>query len=365
MCNILVFVNRSTAINTPVEIAAKIHEDTNADVTIASFYENTQSDFDQTIREYSVPIIPLGGTHRFDIHAYERLRKLVKKRDFDILHTHHNAIGSVARALFSYWDIAIANTEHSDHESYSLPQRLVNFPTFPLVDDMIYISNSAKSSLFWYENLFTSRCREHVIYNGVDLDKIDQARGKEGGEQATNNIVTVGRLVDVKNQETLLRAFSDVLDSIPDTTLTVVGDGPRREYLESTAEALGISDLVTFTGTIPRQEVYEILDRSDIFVIPSKNEGFCVTAIEAMACELPVVASDIETLHEVVGDVGQYASVDSPREFSTTIRNLVENPKKREQLGNEGRQRVIENFRLERTAEEYYKVYKQAVVRNE
>lgn len=362
MTRVLTLVNNSTSTSIPIEISAKINKYSDIEVIVGSFYENTRSEFDEDIEQYDLKILPIGAANRTDISAYRKLLKVVKNESIDVLHTHHNSVGSIARGLFSLSDIVIVNTEHRNHQSFSLLQRVVNFPTFPTVDEMVSNSKCTQSSFYWYEDMFAYRSTHNVVYNGVDLKRIDRYR-----KQTSNNnpkklqIVSVGRLESIKNHKVILQSFSNVLDRYPESKLVIVGGGPRKDHLQSLASDLNIRDSVQFTGLVPRNEVYRILSQSDLFVIASKSEGFCVAVVEAMACELPVVASDIETLHEVIGEKGIYARPDHPDEFTAAIDELIDDDTRRQEIGKKGRERVINNFRLEKTAEEYYKIYKRAV----
>jgi len=164
--------------------------------------------------------------------------------------------------------------------------------------------------------------------------------------------------VPVKNYETLLESFAIVRERVPEVTLSLIGDGPLRDQLEAQATSLDISDAVRFTGEISRTDVYRELIRADMFTIPSHAEGFCVAAVEAMAVGLPVVVSDIDVLHEVVGEPGVYADPSDPTAFADAISNLLKDPQKRERLGTAAKKRARTKFTLERTAQEYYKIYK-------
>jgi glycosyltransferase involved in cell wall biosynthesis len=122
---------------------------------------------------------------------------------------------------------------------------------------------------------------------------------------------------------------------------------------------LGIIHAVHFTGQIPRQRGYAEFAKADVFLLTSRAEGFCVAAVEAMAAGLPVVVSDIEVLHEVVGDPGVFADPNSPEDFADAISDLLQQPERRERLGQEAKERARSKFSLERTAQGYFNLYKQ------
>lgn len=357
MVRVLVFINEITQTSIPFEIASHVARQTDIDVTVASFYDDPTTESAVEIPG-PLEIRLLDATSRFDLDAWHQLHSQLKK-GYNILHTHHNFTGSVARVLAAAQGIAIVNTEHRNHDSFTRLQNAVNAPTLPQSDRLVSNSRATQSSLRWYETILIPDERLQVIHNGVDLDRIAAATAgspTESNPEGTQ-IITVGRMVPVKDHETLLRAFRSVSERIPEAELALVGDGPLREDLETLAEQLNITDSVTFTGRLPRESVYERLAASDLFVLPSRAEGFCVATVEAMACEVPVVASDIDVLHEVLGEGGTFVPAEDTAAFADAIVDLLSNDEERRKLGQMGRQRVEEMFRIDRVAYEYYNIY--------
>lgn len=367
MVNVVSFVTHLTTTSVPVEISASIGERTDATVTIVSFYDDEIPNKGGIQNLEEVNVIPLGANSRFDVTAFLQLWRLLRRESIDVLHTHHNFIGSVARVIGSFAGVGIVDTEHRQHPSLSPLQNAVNFPTLPLADRVITNSLATKESLYWFERSILREEKLDVVYNGIDIGRIADAteRLDKHDPNGSLQIITVGRMAEVKNQETLLRAFGEVSHQIPEAKLTFVGDGPRRETLKTLANELGIQNTVEFVGTIAREEVYQKLSESDIFVISSSAEGFCVAAVEAMACGLPVVASDIPIFHEVVGDCGRFADPDDPDSFAQTLSELCTDEQMRTTLGEEAEKRAKSVFPLERTVEQYYKIYKDVAATDE
>lgn len=361
MIRVLVFLNEITQTSIPFEIAAQVARQTEADVTVASFYDETGACLDTEVPEHLDTHL-LGATSKFDLDAWKRFREELME-GHDVLHTHHNFTGSVARILAATRGQSIVNTEHRDHDSFTRLQNAVNAPTLPLTDCLVSNSHATQASLRWYETALIPDDRLRVVHNGVDLDQVtdETINGSVASGRKRNQIITVGRMVPVKNQETLLRAFRSVSERVPDSDLVLVGDGPLRTGLETFAERLGVEEWVEFTGRLPRRAVYERLSASDVFVLPSLAEGFCVAAAEAMACSVPVVASDIDVLHEVVGDGGRFVPPEDAAAFADAIVGLLSDEEARKSLGQTGRLRVEEMFTIEQTAREYYNIYQSVV----
>jgi len=221
-----------------------------------------------------------------------------------------------------------------------------------------------------------------VIHNGVEIEEAKFAEpyssyasvktSASEKRKAKNNslkckIVFVGRLAEPKNPELLLQALGDLPDEIKNKAwLTIIGDGPKKEFLISNFKFL---KNVEFLGALGREKVFEALKESDIFVLTSNYEGFPYTVLEAMSCGLPVVASDVGGVKEAVtGETGflikapssakSFGRVkDSVEELKKALTELIENSKLREEMGRAGRERVEKEFSLEGMLKETEKVY--------
>ena len=140
-----------------------------------------------------------------------------------------------------------------------------------------------------------------VVPNAYDSTLFCQP---EHGER-TRDFVFCGRLVSDKGADLCVRAFSRVLNSLPDATLTIVGDGPERQALHGLTESLGVSGQVRFTGALNGQELVTELQRHTCMVVPSLvQEGFGITALEGIACCETIVVLRRGGLPEAVGDCG-------------------------------------------------------------
>lgn len=139
--------------------------------------------------------------------------------------------------------------------------------------------------------------RLHVVHCGVDPARYDRPRQGRGAR-----LLFVGRLAAVKGIAVLFQAFAAARAQRPDLTLTLIGDGPERPALESEARALGIADALTFAGYQSQEAVAEALTRAEALVLPSFAEGVPVVLMEAMAARLPVVATRVAGVPELVED---------------------------------------------------------------
>ncbi|AGB38813.1 glycosyltransferase family 4 protein [Natronococcus occultus] len=359
MTRVLVVLSHIRDTTFSYELSERIALADDLDVTVVSYYDASPAEA-ALAPETNVELIPLGAESRTDPAAIRHLRWVLTTGEYDVLHTHHNFVGSLAR-LLAPRHIAIVDTEHADHkEHYSLPQVLVNLPTLPRADRIVANSAQTLRSLYAVERLLT-RGRLGVIYNGIDVARIDRAIAipENPYEIAGARITCVGRFSETKNQSLLLRAFASVASTDTDVRLTLVGDGPLRSDLEALARSLGVRDAVEFTGFIERDAVYQLLAASDLYVQPSLSEGFCMAVVEAMACRLPVVVSDIDVFDEIVGDAGAVANPRRPEAFAKQLRDLLADTDRATALADRAYERARSRFPLEKTAAEYRSLYRE------
>jgi glycosyltransferase involved in cell wall biosynthesis len=119
------------------------------------------------------------------------------------------------------------------------------------------------------------------------------------GQSSNYKIGTIGRLVPQKDYPTLLNAFSNVLKSLPDTELYVVGEGYLKKDLNDLSKSLGINDKVHLVGKT--EYIKEFLSKIDLFILPSKYEGFGLVLLEAMVAKKPIIAANNSAIPEVLG----------------------------------------------------------------
>ncbi len=174
-------------------------------------------------------------------------------------------------------------------------------------------------------------------------------------------IIMVARFTEVKEHETLLRAFATLL---PGPRLRLVGDGPLRDSSEKLAHKLGIQNRVEFLGN--RHDVPSLLANSDVFVLASKFEMLPISVLEAMRAGLPVIASDVGGVREVIADghSGMLVPSGSVTALSNALRQITSDFDLRRQLGRASRQRFVEKFlyarQEERTQSLYFEVLSNA-----
>jgi len=181
-----------------------------------------------------------------------------------------------------------------------------------------------------------------------------RARFGVGGELA---IGIVAALETRKGHDVLLHALARLRREGVALRCLVCGDGSRRAQLENLAQTLGIADAVRFLGE--QRQVADVLAALDVFVLPSRHEGLGVAILEAMAMSLPVVASDVGGIPEIVdaGRTGVLVPCEDAAALAAAIAALDRDRERARRLGEEGRARVVAEFSMEAMAERYERLY--------
>ena len=199
-----------------------------------------------------------------------------------------------------------------------------------------------------------------VIHNFVDSEEFRPVRSEEVRERYAKSteglIIHVSNFRKVKNLPTVIDVFCEVKKSRP-VKLLLVGDGPELEAVERTVVERGLVDDVVFLGD--QEFIADILPVADVFLLPSEHESFGLAALEAMSCGLPVVASNIGGLHEVVvdGETGYLFDPHDVRGMGDVIVRLLADDDKRREVGVKARERAKRDFGRDTIVGEYESLY--------
>jgi glycosyltransferase involved in cell wall biosynthesis len=218
---------------------------------------------------------------------------------------------------------------------------------------------------------FMVRSRGHVVPNGVDTDLFRPRERREVrvelglGEEPT--LVSVGRLNVEKGVDVAIRSLAAVRRSIPNARLVIVGGGEQQDALEALTSRLGLDSAVSFLGPQPAEQVARYMAAADIFLFPTvRQEAAPLVLPQAMACGVPVIASRIGGITEVIGDTGEAGLLIPPgdeRALEKRIEDLLADEGARKRLGHAARERVLAEYTLERMVERTLGVYRHAIKR--
>lgn len=276
----------------------------------------------------------------------------------DLIHTHlfpSSAYISILKRC-GWIRVPCVFTEHNTWNKRRENQlfRTLDRFVYPGFEKVFAISKGTEHELVRsYPNV---RGRTQIIQNGSNLRYTDF---RKRNPHDKIQILSIGSLTHRKNYDTALLALSKLKDV--EFHYTILGEGPERSRLLGLVGELGIGPKVTFAGHVEILEPW--LESSDIFLMPSRWEGFGLAAVEAMNAGLPVVASDVPGLREVTGEDGVCALLVSPDDIEgigSAIRQVSNSGEDRLRMGKAGFIRSAE-FSRSRMTENYVDAYRQVI----
>lgn len=219
----------------------------------------------------------------------------------------------------------------------SRAQRRLRWLAAHWCDRVVCVSDTTATSLFGADA--AARTRIAVIANAVDTDAARDAvpvpwRERAGWPEHAMVVGYVGRFATIKGPDLLLEAFALLASEHDTARLVLVGGGAEDGALRAQASRLGISDRVHFAGPLPRMQVFSALRGFDLAVVPSREEGFGLSAAEAMAAGIATVATDVGALPEVLaqGRIGVLVAPESPAALAQGMAALLDDPVRRATL---------------------------------
>ena len=322
-----------------------------AAITVVCLFEEP---FARMAKETGVNVLVVPMRHKLDLGTLTRLTDVIKRNRPDLVHTHGvraNLLGRLAAKMAGV--NKIVTTVHSllvrDYPDFwsrlanSWTERL----TRGLTDHFIAVSQGLKNALVedgMPENKIT------VIYNGLDLVRFKPClppgtyRRWLGYDERVPLVAIVARLHSVKGHNYFLQAAVEVLKVISKVRFLVVGTGPDEPMLKEMTNKLGLQEVVNFTGFI--SDIPDLMADMDVLVIPSLWEGFGLTAIEAMTVGLPVVATEVGGLPEVVrpGETGILVPPADAVSLAKGILWVLQHSKEAGQMAENAREIVSREF---------------------
>ena len=229
-------------------------------------------------------------------------------------------------------------------------------------DSTLVVTPSESSSQELQLGFDISPTKVRVIPHGIDPVRFSSE--PEADVSDSVQLLFVGEHEARKGIEFLLGAMDLLRNTRPETNLVAIGQGSTLRELKHLSNRLGIADRVEFRGYLPDPDgtrLPKAYSQADIFVLPSLQEGFGFVLLEAMASGLPVVATDISAIPEVMGDAGILVPPRNARALASAIRILLDDPEKRKDMGRRGQERVAALFTWDKVIPRLTDVYHEAI----
>lgn len=287
-----------------------LREFAKGDIEIDVITSNVGHEFEREEFSDAITIHKL-NVHKKDIHywkkrelflwlvkAHSLTKELLQKEKYDVMHCWFGWPGGMIGYQFRGRVPYIVSLRGSDVPGFNPRLKWLDPLVFTPISRRVW--RHARAVIANSEGLRRLALRTldgeiEVIHNGVDTEEFTPEKRKSGD---TFRIVSTGRLIERKGYEYLIRA----LEGMENVTLTVIGDGDRRPDLERLADKLGVRAF--FRGAVDHDDIAREYQKADLFVLPSLNEGMSNSLLEAMACGLPVIVTDVGGAGELVDGNG-------------------------------------------------------------
>ncbi|USG64264.1 glycosyltransferase [Brevibacillus ruminantium] len=341
------------------------------ETTVVCFYDSL---FASELRKAGVPVIALNRFGRFDLRLLQALRGVFRSFGPHLIHTHGVKANFFSRLAARGSQARLLTTVHSylryDY-AHPLAYAIVSFMERSTRRwNRHYIAISGAIAELLQQNGVPQNDIS-IIYNGTDLTPYRQTHLREADRTRLRKewgvpedaflFGTVARFVPVKGLPLLVEAFAGLLREYdgPAPHLVMVGDGPERPILEEKVRELGLQEKVSFGGF--RQDIPACLHACDAFVHSSLYEGLGYTIIEAMASEVPVVASHVGGVKEFVNDhqTGLAVQPGDPAGLTKAMKEMLDRPELRESLTQNALALVEQTFTIQHMTKETMRLYRQ------
>jgi len=328
---------------------------------VVSLWGRLECDLDGLLEEAGVEVRYLGKRPGFDSRMFYRLHRAIKDCNPDIVHTHLHVLRYALPSLLILNHAALLHTVHNIAER-EIEAGVRWMQRYALRHGVVPVAVAQEVALSLKQLYGVQRCR--VISNGIPTDYYarpqtsrQEWRAREGFGENDVLFICVARFAAQKNHELLLKAFAQGPASDPSAHLVLVGEGVLQGELEQQTRELGIARQVHFLGV--RSDIPEVLGAMDTFTLSSDYEGNPLSVMEAMAAGLPVVATAVGGVPNLLenGREGFLVQPGNVQDLSKAISLFLGNRELRQSLGKAAAHRARENFDVSVMVQGYEEMY--------
>ncbi|MGB6001155.1 MAG: N-acetyl-alpha-D-glucosaminyl L-malate synthase BshA [Thermoanaerobaculia bacterium] len=318
--------------------------------------------------EVVVPHYPLFEYPPYSLALATQIVEVARHQRLDLIHVHYavpNAVSAVlAREMLLPQPLKVVTTLHgTDITLVGNDPNYLETTRFGILrsDGVTAVSEALREATQKQLGIGT---HIEVVPNFIDPDRYEQAKAQNGarrwGSADEKLLVHISNFRPVKRVLDVVEVFHRVHREVP-SRLLLVGDGPERPKVEQYCRDSGICSAITFIGNLPLVE--EVLVGADLFLLPSETESFGLAALEALSCEVPVIATDVGGLPEVVrhGENGFLLPVGDVEAMAAAALELLGDDDMRESFGRAGRRWAVERFDQKTIVDKYRRVYRRAL----
>ncbi|KXS44400.1 MULTISPECIES: N-acetyl-alpha-D-glucosaminyl L-malate synthase BshA [unclassified Candidatus Frackibacter] len=322
------------------------------------YYENIY------FHEVEIPSYPLFKYPPYSLALANKISELISEEELDIIHAHyaipHSLCSYIAKEVKKEADVKVVTTLHgTDITLVGNQSSFENITKFSIEasDGITAVSENLREETLEAFDLAEDRVR--TIYNFVDTREYMRTEPEEPLKLASgeDKIIThISNFRDVKNIPDVIKIFA-LINKEVSSKLLLIGDGPNRHQAKDLVAKLNLEDKVYFLGK--QDNIIPLLSISDLFLLPSQKESFGLVSVEAMACKVPVIASDAGGIPEVVLNevTGFLAKPGAVKEMAKKGVELLKNEEMHHEIAKNARHWVVTKFSAENIVDKYEAYY--------
>lgn len=328
-------------------------------IEIATLYSNAI--FKDEIKNAGIPVWDLNLKYKYDLRGILKIITLIKKRKYDIIHVHLFP-ANIFVALSSLFLSKNTNYVFTEHNTYNRRRsrkvfKILDKFTYSRYSKIICISNQTSCSLIKWIPIVKKKTI--VIPNGISIPESVNFKFSE----IYYDVLFVGGLSRQKGVNFLLEAISILKEKYNRyLKVAIVGDGPLRDELRKLCVKLKINTQVEFLGI--QKNVNNFMRSSKVFVLPSRWEGFGLVIIEAMSNMLPVIASNVGGIPEIIenGRDGILVPPENPKNLAKAIKQLLENTELQKKIAQNAYKKVKKKYSIDKYSRNILNLYKKLLI---
>lgn len=323
----------------------------------------------ESIHKAGIRVIPVSAGSLFNIWRFRRLVRVLKEEKVDLVQTHlvyANILGTLAAHSAG---IPVIATLHSIAVSEGWKAKVLR-----LIENYVLRNYTTRilavgQMIADINQKIYGRRKLDVIPNGIPVRELSQTREREqmrreiAGDGSNSIVITVGRFSRAKGYEDMIDAFHLLRQKSSNPKLVMVGSGTTLNNIKSRIDDLHLNQSVILTGE--REDVHQLLALSDVYASSSHREGLPLAVLEAMMAGLPVVATAVGDIPNVVTEeTGVVVPPHRPELLAAAIEELLQNPKKRQSMGQAAYRRAMSEYSVDAWMKKHLALYREVLSSN-
>lgn len=322
------------------------------DVVVISMYSKQNSNLEKLLEKQNIKVYFLGKSTHGSKKAMFRLFKLLNEIKPDVVHSHiYSTFYAIPWIMFHSGKLIHTIHTKPEQEFSSRNSKLLKM--MAKLNKLLFVAVSAENQRLAMEFYGIDESKVKCVNNPVDT----KLYYHNSNPKDKIVYINVSRQDANKNQILIIRALKNIINDIENVQLILVGDGTHHDMLETEAQKLGVQDHVFFAGE--RSDVADILSTADVYVSVSHREGLPLSILEAMAAELPVIATNVGGCADIVRENGILICDDDQKALEVAMVRLANDPLLRKKMGDASKKIALE-YDADTCAQKYADIYKEA-----